>query len=46
MTEALLDWEDHREHEVGVALAAVQINQLFRVIVIRNDFDNRDDRSF
>lgn len=46
MTEALLDWEDHREHEVGVALAAVQINQLFRVIVIRNDFDNRDDRTF
>lgn len=46
MTEALLDWEDHREHEVGVALAAVQINKLFRVIVIRNDFDNRDDRTF
>lgn len=46
MTEALLDWEDHRQHEVGVALAAVQINQLFRVIVIRNDFDNRKDRTF
>lgn len=46
MTEALLDWEDHREHEVGVALAAVQINQLFRVIVIRNDFDDKNNRTF
>lgn len=46
MSEALLDWEDHREHEVGVALAAVQINELKRVVIIRNDFDNKEDRSF
>lgn len=46
MSEALLDWEDHREHEVGVALAAVQINELKKVIIIRNDFDNKDDRTF
>lgn len=46
MSEALLDWEDHREHEVGVALAAVQINELKKVVIVRNDFDNKKDRSF
>lgn len=46
MQEATLDWEQSREHEVGVALAAVQVNKLLRIIVIRNDFDNKEDRSF
>ncbi len=35
MEEATIDWEDHRDHEVGVALAAVQINELKRVVIIR-----------
>jgi peptide deformylase len=46
MKQATLDWEDSREHEVGVALAAVQINSLQRVVIVRNDFDNKHDRSF
>ena len=46
MEAATLDWEDHRPHEIGVALAAVQIDQLHSVIVVRNDFDNKEDRSF
>lgn len=46
MQAATLDWEDHREHEAGVALAAVQIDRLYRVVVVRNDFDNKADRSF
>ena len=46
MEDATLDWEDHRQHELGVALAAPQINVLKRVIIIRNDFDNKDDKSF
>lgn len=46
MEESTLDWEDGREHEVGVALAAVQIDVHKKVIVIRNDFDNKKDRSF
>lgn len=46
MQQATLDWEDSREHEVGVALAAVQIDKLSRVVVIRNDFDNKKDRDF
>ncbi len=46
MKAATLDWEKSRAHEVGVALAAVQIDKLVRVIVIRNNFDNKDDHSF
>ncbi len=46
MEAATLDWEDSREHEVGVALAAVQIDSLLRVIVIRNDTDKKEDRTF
>lgn len=46
MQTATLDWEDHRQHEVGVALAAVQIDRLLRVVVVRSNFDNKQDRSF
>lgn len=46
MEAATLDWEDSREHEVGVALAAIQIDQHYRVVVIRNDFDNKNNREF
>jgi peptide deformylase len=46
MEQATLDWEDNRPHELGVALAAVQVDELFRIIVIRSDFDDRDNRTF
>jgi peptide deformylase len=46
MIAATLDWEDSREHELGVALAGVQIDELLRIVVVRNDFDNKDDKSF
>ncbi len=46
MQAATLDWEDSREHEVGVALAAIQVDVSLRVVVIRNNFDNKDDRTF
>lgn len=46
MESATLDWEDSREHEVGVALAAIQIDTKLRIVVIRNNFDNKDDRGF
>jgi peptide deformylase len=46
MQTATLDWEDNRKHEVGVALAAVQVNALLRIIIVRNDFDNKSDRNF
>lgn len=46
MVSSTLDWEDNREHEVGVALAAIQINQPLRIVIIRNNFDNKNDRTF
>ena len=46
MKAATLDWEAGREHEVGVALAAIQVGAPLRIVVIRNDFDNRDDETF
>lgn len=46
MEAATLDWEDSREHEVGVALAAIQIDKLLRVVVIRKDFDHKENREF
>jgi peptide deformylase len=46
MQTATLDWEASREHEVGVALAAVQIDTLLRVVVVRNNFDDKNDRTF
>lgn len=46
MKAATIDWEQSREHEVGVALAAVQVDKLLRIVVIRNDFDNKEDHTF
>ncbi len=46
MTDATLDWEDSRAHELGVALAAIQIDQPLRIVIIRNNFDNKSDRTF
>ncbi len=41
MQDATLDWEDSRDHEVGVALAAIQVDRPQRIVVIRNNFDNK-----
>lgn len=46
MKAATLDWEASRPHEVGVALAAIQIDQPYKIIIIRNDFDNKQNKSF
>lgn len=46
MKAATLDWEAHRPHELGVALAAVQINKPLKIIVVRNDFEDKNDKSF
>lgn len=46
MKSATISWEQSREHEVGVALAAVQVNHLYRIVVIRNNYDNKDDLTF
>jgi peptide deformylase len=46
MKAATLDWEDSRDHEVGVALAAIQVDRPLRLVVVRNNFDNRADKTF
>ena len=46
MTSAALDWEDSRPHEISAALAAAQVDQLHRVVIVRSDFDNKATREF
>ncbi len=46
MTSASLDWEDSRPHEISAALAAVQVDRLERVIIVRSDFDDKATREF
>lgn len=46
MTDASLDWEDSRPHEISAALAAVQIDRLDRVVIVRSDFDDKSIREF
>lgn len=46
MTDASLDWEDSRPHEISAALAAVQIDRLERVVIVRSDFDNKEIKEF
>ncbi|HEV2403330.1 MAG TPA: peptide deformylase [Candidatus Saccharimonadales bacterium] len=46
MQQAVLEWEDSRKHEVGVALAAIQVDHPICIVVIRNNFDDKSDRTF
>lgn len=46
MTDAAIDWEASRPHEISAALAAVQIDALQRVVIIRSDFDDKENNEF
>jgi len=46
MTAVALDWEDSRPHEISAALAAVQIDHMYRVVIIRSDFEDKAIRDF
>lgn len=46
MIKAALDWEDSRPHEISAALAAVQVDRLESVVIVRSDFDNKKTREF
>lgn len=46
MIAAALDWEDSRPHEISAALAAVQVDRLERVVIVRADFDKKSTREF
>jgi peptide deformylase len=46
MIKASLDWEDSRPHEISAALAAVQVDHMERVVIVRSDFDDKSTRDF
>lgn len=46
MVKAAVDWENSRPHEISAALAAVQINKLSRVVIVRSDFDDKSIQEF
>ena len=46
MKAATINWDESREHEVGVALAAVQIDRLYAIIIVRNNYEDKADHSF
>jgi len=46
MMSATISWDESREHEVGVALAAVQIDRLYKIVVVRNNYDDKSDQTF
>src|SRR3989344_4107929 len=46
MEAAVRDWDASRAHEVTVALAAVQVDKLYRVIIVRDDFDREDPATY
>jgi len=46
MEAATISWDLSRDHEVGVALAAVQIDRLYKIVVVRNNYDDKSDHTF
>jgi peptide deformylase len=46
MKSATISWDESREHEVGVALAAVQIDRLYKIVVVRNNYEDKADHTF
>lgn len=46
MIAATVDWENSRDHEASVGLAAVQVNQLLRIFIVRNDYDDISNKDF
>lgn len=46
MEDATMDWDRSRDHEVGVALAAVQIDRLYKIVIVRDDYEDKSNTSF
>ena len=46
MKDAAIVWENSRPHEAAVALAAVQIAKLERIVIIREDFEDKNNQNF
>ena len=46
MVEASLDWEKIHEHELSAAMAAPQLGENVRIIIIRDDLDDKENNHF
>lgn len=46
MQDATINWDQSRAHEVGVALAAIQIDKLYKIVVVRTDYNDKDNHDF
>jgi peptide deformylase len=46
MKSATINWDESRDHEVGVALAAVQIDKLYKIIIVRDNYNDKNDHNF
>jgi len=46
MKSATIDWDVSRAHEIGVALAAVQIDQLYKIVIVRRNYEVKEDKTF
>lgn len=46
LTSAALDWEASRAHEISAAIAAVQVDRMERVVIVRSDFDRKSNKEF
>ena len=46
MKDATIDWDESRDHEVGVALAAVQIDRMYKIVIVRDNYDDKENHDF
>ncbi len=46
MREASLDWEKDHPHEISAAMAAPQLGELYRIVILRDNTDDKDDTNF
>ena len=46
MIEASLDWEKSHPHEISAALAAPQIDKMYKIIIVRSDLDDKNKQEF
>lgn len=46
MKDATIDWDESRDHEVGVALAGVQIDRLYKIVIVRDNYEDKANHDF
>lgn len=46
LKKVALDWEDSRPHEISAAISAVQIGALEKIVIVRDNFEDKKIRDF